>query len=447
MMHNDDYFTPETVDEQVERILQMQDPQETTFPTTVSLVQELNDVCVEDAALLERVWERYAAHITAQPTSVKQRSIQTQQKKEHIMPVFEDTREDTHETTSATSTHKGKRRRLSRIMALVNGVAAVLVVSLLIVGSVLLFQSRHQTNTGANGTPSQPVKTLPPSRCSTLLLDPGEMSLCQAGQFNELDLTGSVDGYTINMIGGYADAGRIFLANQVTNKKVTSNDMLNGMETLTVQGIDVLGGPTAYSSKGGSSIEGVSFDVSDLAMPAASGFLHLKFEVQFGFEIPNPAHTGKKFSVTPPIILNFSLPFHAEKRVANLHVSSSIANGEKVTLEHVLVTPSETVLTMLDDNPNGVADLVGELSAKSSTLTIGATKVLLAQVDMGAGVVGNYKQSLGGHQETVKISLSVGLLDQHGAWVLKLLLQTPNIEGQAVQATSIGTLVFHFMVP
>ncbi|HLJ33602.1 MAG TPA: hypothetical protein VKU38_08125, partial [Ktedonobacteraceae bacterium] len=166
----------------------------------------------------------------------------------------------------------------------------------------------------------------------------------------------------------------------------------------------------------------------------------------FGFAIPDPAHTGKNFAVTPPIILNFSLPFHAEERVANPQVSSSIASGEKVTLEHVLVTQSETVLTMRDENPNGTADLGGELGSISGTLTIGTTKVSLDQVALGAGVVGS-KQSLGGPQETIKIYLSTRLLDQHGAWVLKLPLQTPITEGQGVHPKSIGTLVFHFMVP
>ena len=127
-------------------------------------------------------------------------------------------------------------------------------------------------------------------------------------------------------------------------------------------------------------------------------------------------------------------------------MSSSIASGEKVTLEHVLVTQSETLLTMQDYNPNGAADLGGELGSISGTLTIGATKVSLNQVAMGAGVVGS-KQSLGGPQETIQISLSAGLLDQHGAWVLKLPLQPPITEGQGVHPKSIGTLVFHFMIP
>jgi hypothetical protein len=85
-------------------------------------------------------------------------------------------------------------------MAFVNGVAAVLVVFLLVVGSLMLFHSHHQTTTtGSHATPLQPEKMLPPSRCGTFPLDPGEMLLCQSGQFNELDLNGSVGDYTINV--------------------------------------------------------------------------------------------------------------------------------------------------------------------------------------------------------------------------------------------------------
>src|SRR5579872_6324702 len=102
MMHNDDYFIPETVDEQVERILHAQDRESAAVP----LVQELHAVCEEDAALLERVWERYAGRITAQSAPPMQLSIQAQQQKEHIMHTLE----DTHETIPASSPHKRKRR-------------------------------------------------------------------------------------------------------------------------------------------------------------------------------------------------------------------------------------------------------------------------------------------------------------------------------------------------
>jgi hypothetical protein len=152
------------------------------------------------------------------------------------------------------------------------------------------------------------------------------------------------------------------------------------------------------------------------------------------------------FSVTQPIILNFSLPFHAEKRVANLHVTATIANGEQVTLEHVLVTQSETLLTMQDYNPNRYADFVGELGSIDGTLTIGATMVSLNKVALDAGIVGS-KQSLGGPHETVRLDLSGKLLDQHGEWILMLLLHTPTISGQSASPTNIGTLVFRFMVP
>jgi hypothetical protein len=106
MMHNDDYFIPETVDEQVERILLMPDTPETVFPPTVSLVQELNAICEEDAALLERVWERYSARINAQPAHIIQPQKLPLQKKEHTIMY---TLEDKNATIFVSPPHKRKR--------------------------------------------------------------------------------------------------------------------------------------------------------------------------------------------------------------------------------------------------------------------------------------------------------------------------------------------------
>jgi hypothetical protein len=64
---------------------------------------------------------------------------------------------------------------------------------------------------------------------------------------------------------------------------------------------------------------------------------------------------------------------------------------------------------------------------------------------LGAGVV-NSKQ-IPGPREIVNIYLSVRLLDQHGEWVLKLPLQTSITEGHPSHPTSLGTLIFHFIVP
>ncbi len=63
MLNNDD-FSPETVDEQIESLVQVQSSQR----LNAALTQELKVMCEEDRAMIERVRERYAARIGTRPS-------------------------------------------------------------------------------------------------------------------------------------------------------------------------------------------------------------------------------------------------------------------------------------------------------------------------------------------------------------------------------------------
>ena len=439
MMQNDDYFTPEAVDEQVERILRRQAPEAAMASLNSKIIQELNATCQEDAALLERVWERYSLHINAQPAPLSQLSTLQQHEKEQSMHTIEDGRD----TPPAPAPVKRKRTRL---MTLANGFAAILIVSLLIIGSIALFHTHHPAAPASPVAPSSPAKMLPPSHCSALYLDPAEESLCRSGQFNELDVQGSVGNYTIEVIAGYTDPGRIFLANKLAEKNARGNYTLNDIETLTVRGTDVDGGPAGLSNSTGVFIEGTTFDVSDLNIPTSIKFLDLTFKVRLASSSTDPGPSNNTVPFSSPIVLHFTLPFHAEKRVANPHITSPIPGGGQAMLERVLVTQSETIFTLQDYNPGGSTDLLGELATQSGTLTIGTTKISFNTTELGTSVV-NSKQIPGGPREIGNIYLSVRLLDLHGEWVLKLPLQTSIAEGHPSHPTSLGILIFHFIVP
>lgn len=64
MMWNNDDFSPEAVDEQIERFVQAQSPQH----LNAALTQELKAMCEEDQAMLERAWMRYIAQLGIQPS-------------------------------------------------------------------------------------------------------------------------------------------------------------------------------------------------------------------------------------------------------------------------------------------------------------------------------------------------------------------------------------------
>ncbi|HEY0756975.1 MAG TPA: hypothetical protein VGD98_23690 [Ktedonobacteraceae bacterium] len=62
-MQNNDVFSPDTVDEQIERFVQGQSRQH----LNAVLTQELKAMCEEDRAIIERVGVRYAARIGPRP--------------------------------------------------------------------------------------------------------------------------------------------------------------------------------------------------------------------------------------------------------------------------------------------------------------------------------------------------------------------------------------------
>lgn len=150
MTHSNDDFTPETIDEQIERFLQL--PELRQQVPSAALTQALKVVCEEDVASLERVRERYAARLQAMPASSTQFSTNVSsslsQRKEFAM---HDLAEKNEPVSIQPSSKRTSRPRL-RLTAFVNAVAAVVVVSLLVATSLLLFHSHLQTTTGSQLT-------------------------------------------------------------------------------------------------------------------------------------------------------------------------------------------------------------------------------------------------------------------------------------------------------
>lgn len=150
MTRSNDDFTPETIDEQIERFVQLPELQQ--WVPSAALTQALKVVCEEDAASLERVRERYAARLQAMPTSSARFSTNVSsslsQRKELAM---QDLAEKNKPVSIQSSSQRTSRPRL-RLTAFMNAVAAIVVVSLLVATSLLLFRSHVQTITGSQPT-------------------------------------------------------------------------------------------------------------------------------------------------------------------------------------------------------------------------------------------------------------------------------------------------------
>jgi hypothetical protein len=119
-MWNNDDFSPETVDEQIERFVQVQSHQR----LNAVLTQELKVMCEEDRAMVERVRARYAARIGARPARDAQPAPRLVPSSWPNAGAF---------SAVPTQQKAGPARRSRRVFALV----AALLVAVVLVGSAL----------------------------------------------------------------------------------------------------------------------------------------------------------------------------------------------------------------------------------------------------------------------------------------------------------------------
>lgn len=139
MTHSNDDFTPETIDEQIEHFLQLQELQQQA--PSAALTQALKAICEEDAASLEHVWERYAARLQALPASstpsLTNVSLSFLQKKELTMHDLQEKKEPMFIQPSVQR-KTGWKQRL--------GVFAAILCTMVLVGGFLTIVNAARVN-------------------------------------------------------------------------------------------------------------------------------------------------------------------------------------------------------------------------------------------------------------------------------------------------------------
>jgi hypothetical protein len=226
------------------------------------------------------------------------------------------------------------RSHLSRTARVVNLLAAVLVVCVLIVGSLLLFTTHRSPGAqgGAVGSVDLPPQPIPGGLCENA--DPGLKTLCGQHQLTKIDMTKKVGSTQLTLAYAYADSNRIALlafaplATLYPSPSVHSNQLL--MSDLTLangQHLDELGGSGFVAGK----YEGFLTNVDAATLPGSTHTLHLRLAVSF---VDRPQSTKPTATVT----FAFSVPFHPA-RIAHLHKTLTIA-GQSITLDRVVISPS-----------------------------------------------------------------------------------------------------------
>ena len=275
--------------------------------------------------------------------------------------------------------------RPKQVVRFANLAAAVLVVGAIIVASVLLFRA-HPTTTGGKG----PAPVTPPGSLPQMVdgcgygFDPGVQQACLDHYLVPVNLSKQVKGEQITIDHVYADATRLVILFHVIN---LSNHTYLYPVVLTSQSYEALpsrqsnvlpadgGASGPFATPKGAVESALYFDT--FSIPTNNSELHVHFTIMHMYF----AHGGIA-STTPlppaiqgPITFDFTVPFHATRRVVALNQNFTV-NGKKVTLERAVIGFSRTLLYLkgidlsnqfsLSAGPWKYSSLGGELTSSVS---------------------------------------------------------------------------------
>ena len=323
----------------------------------------------------------------------------------------------------------------SRFLPLVNGIAAVLVVGLIIAGALLLFRHRPSTPAlgGPAGTNAMPTNAAFPD-CDAGFLT--IYQICQDHLYKEINLAGSIDGYTLMLGRAYADANWIIFEYTVTrnadHQSFPAHIAAWTLRTQYGRGLWGGGGESAYNQKTKVAVQDDMYDASTIPDGTRELALHFivnmiqinRVDVISGGSSPVTTQEGPSFFVHGQVVFNFTLPV-IPGREANLH-QVAVVGGTSVTLERAVVTRTAARLYV-----------EGEKVTPGDTFTLSAGNRNLDLLRSWAG--GAIDQNGGMHPFYTSTSVVLDFdraSNFHGEWTLRV---SSGKNG--------GPWIFHFSVP
>lgn len=268
--------------------------------------------------------------------------------------------------------------------------------------------------------------------------EPGTQSLAQQGLFTAVSQSKTIDGFTITIETAYVDANRAILG--ITIKQPDLSGYGKGgqwnfgqIKLTTSNGIDLPAtGLVMDSAAGGGSPTGslMSFDAENILGNPHS--LQLRANINYMcYQYNDSACSQKALAVSKQLnwAFQFSVPFHAG-RIAQIHQSMTV-NGKTVTLERVVVTPSETRAYIsglrYEDLVNGHSSLtIGE-----KTYDTYAAEPVGGLSDDGTGLT----------TTRLYLDFTYPLFAKHGTWNLSIGM------GITGAGKAPGPWTFQFQVP
>jgi hypothetical protein len=306
---------------------------------------------------------------------------------------------------------QGGRRRQTRLFLTVSLAAAILIIGVVIVTSVLLFNRYRTANQAHQGT--HPIRaTL--SSCAALPW-PVFVDLCTHHQFKDLLQRRTMGDYVLVVERAYLDMNQLVMSYRVFSQ-ATGQQTLADLEAVitTSQGQSLQYYAGAWKN-GGPQV----FQARTPPVPAQTRALQFHVEVD-RFRLEDLAHLGTApasqiIAVPRPVSFDFTLEYHGGLVVTPRQTVT--VQALSVTLERVRISPSETIL-------EGTTKGTGPSSPGNDTFTLNA-----------AGRSPDFPASsnfgFGGESTPFSVEYEDGLLGQHGTWTFEIA----------------GSWEFHFSVP
>jgi hypothetical protein len=262
-------------------------------------------------------------------------------------------------------------------------------------------------------------------------VEPGLDHVGQAGLGQDLALSQTVDGVTVTLERGYADANRIAIGLTVHGSYILGYDLANVVlmdvhdRTFPLSmGMGVKGQSDVLQLElsSGETAHVLSFDVS--ALRGAPSTLDLRLVVEVA-RSPMPLSRH----VIGPFIFDFSLPLNPGE-VVDVQQRVTAASVD-IELRQVVVTPSETQILLCLGTPSETGTSWGAISTLR-TETGQANGVWIRSAEEGCALHGFLPP----------------LYDQSGEWTLTVTELVVHDRAQMGEPTRIaGPWVFRFHVP
>lgn len=264
--------------------------------------------------------------------------------------------------------------------------------------------------------------------------EPGTQSLAQQGLFTAVSQSKTIDGFTLTIETAYADANRAILGIMIKQPDLSSYGYggqwnIGQIKLTTLDGTDLP--PTGLvmdSAASGGSPTGslMSFDSENILGNPHS--LQLRAAINYMcYQFNDSECSPKALAISKQLnwTFHFSVPFHSG-RIAQIHQTAT-ADGKALTLERVVVTPSETRAYISGLRYEDLVYSHSVLTVGEKTYDASAAEAVGGVSDDGAGLT----------TTRLYIDFAYPLFAKHGTW---------NLSIKAFPKES-GSWTFQFRVP